>query len=213
MVYNPSFFGILNAVTDNGTKMCVEGDTNCDDITSSFYSSATYIIIAMAALVVITAFFGCCCMLKTYFIRRKKHFAFYFHSLNICTKNNQNQKFTSKKYFIIVLVLYIGMLTGVILGYTTVNFEGTIKTHLQKALQQYDDTPAENDTTAQNYNVFWNEMQAQVKALIFFSCKGVSYCTRCCVILYTLLVAVLKKTMYGFFRWVQQSTQFCTNEL
>ena len=140
MVYNPSFFGILNAVTENGTTVCVEGDTNCDDITSSFYSSATYIIIAMAALLVIIAFFGCCGVICL---------------LSECM---------TLIYFIMVLVLSIGMLTGVILGYT-VNFEGTIKTHLQKALQQYNDTPAENDTTAQNYNSFWNEMQAQVKAL------------------------------------------------
>jgi len=135
LVDQPSFFNIL----DDAHDLCKEGDTTCDDIVSnlSFYSSATYIMIVIAALVILIAFFGCCGAMK-------------------------ESKCLLGTYFTIILALFIVMLIGAILGYSG-NFEDTIKTPFEKALKKYNDQPAEDDQSAQNYKSVWNEVQAELK--------------------------------------------------
>ena len=45
----------------------------------------------------------------------------------------------------------------------SVNFEDTVKTPFEKALKKYDDQPAEDNQSAQNYKSVWNKMQAEVR--------------------------------------------------
>ena len=126
-------------VVDKPSFMCNEEDIECDDIVSHLYSSATYIMIVIAAMVVLIALFGCC---------------------GSCMEN----KCMLKTYFTLVLVLFIVMLTGAILGFGySGNIEDIIKTQLEEALKQYNDSPVDVNQTAQNYTSIWNEMQAEVK--------------------------------------------------
>jgi len=135
LVAKPSFLGILDEAHD----LCGEGDTSCDDIISniSFYSSATYIMIVIAALAIFIAFFGCCGAMK-------------------------ESKCLLGTYFTIILALFIVMLIGAILGYSG-NFEDTIKTPFEKALKKYNDQPAADDKSAQDYKSIWNEVQTELK--------------------------------------------------
>ena len=67
-------------------------------------------------------------------------------------------------YLTMVLVLFIVMLTGAILGYGfSGHLEDIIKTQLEETLKQYNESPVEVNQTAENYTSTWNEMQAEVR--------------------------------------------------
>ena len=133
----PSFFKIL----DDVHNLCNDddGDITCDDIVSkrAFYSSAVYIMIIIAALVILIAFFGCCGAMK-------------------------ESKCLLGTYFTIILALFIVMVIGAFLGYSG-NFEDKVKTPFETALKKYDDQPAEDNQSAQNYKAVWNKVQAEVR--------------------------------------------------
>ena len=74
---------------------------------------------------------------------------------------------TTYTYFTIILALFIVMIIGAFLGYSG-NFEDTVKTPFEKALKKYNDQPAEDDQSAQNYKSVWNEVQAEVR----INCDG-----------------------------------------
>ena len=136
LVDQPSFFDILDTAHDLCTA---EGDTTCDNIVSnlSIYSSATHIMIVIASLVILVAFFGCFGAMK-------------------------ESKCLLGTYFTIILALFIVMVIGAFLGYSG-NFEDKVKTPFEKALKKYDDQPAEDNQSAQNYKAVWNKVQAEVR--------------------------------------------------
>ena len=94
-------------------------------------------MIVIAALVILIAFFGCCGAMK-------------------------ESKCLLGTYFTIILALFIVMIIGAFLGYSG-NFEDTVKTPFEKALKKYDDQPAEDNQSAQNYKSVWNKVQAEVR--------------------------------------------------
>jgi len=111
-------------------------DCNGMDSTIDLYASAAYILIVISALVVFIAFFGCCGAIKE----------------NKCMLGT---------YFTIILALFIVMVVGAVLGYSG-NLETAIKTPLEKALEKYDDNPADN-SPAVGYKAVWNEVQKELK--------------------------------------------------
>ena len=126
-------------VVDKPSFMCSEEDIDCDDTVSHLYSSATYSIIAIAFIVVLIAFFGFC-------------------------GSKKENKCMLTTYLTMVLVLFIVMLTGAILGYGfSGHLEDIIKTQLEETLKQYNESPVEVNQTAENYTSTWNEMQAEVR--------------------------------------------------
>merc|ERR1719449_74309 len=72
-------------------------------------------------------------------------------------------------YFTIILVLFIAMVVGAVLGYSG-NLEKNIKSPLLTALNKYDDTPGDNAAKIALKSV-WNEVQEELK------CCGVNNVT------------------------------------
>ena len=74
-------------------------------------------------------------------------------------KNVQNHQFIrTLVHLFVMLVLIIAIFDK---GFS-VNFEDKVKTPFEKALKKYDDQPAEDNQSAQNYKSVWNEVQAEV---------------------------------------------------
>ena len=181
LVDQPSFFEIL----DDAYNVCNEGDTTCDD-NRAFYPFTFYIMVVIIVIVMPIAFFGCCgemkesiCLLRTYLMTKyakivQKHQLIHtlvhtFMKESICllviymvttfAKIVQNQR-------TLVHIFVVMMLICAIFHHRysdSVNFEDTVKTPFEKALKRYNDQPAEDDQSAQNYKSVWNEVQAEVR--------------------------------------------------
>ena len=184
LVDQPSFFEIL----DDAYNVCNKGDTTCDD-NRAFYPFTIYIMFVIIAMVMPITLFGCCGAMKksncllglgTYLMTKyakivQKHqltrtLVHIFMKESICligtysvkkyAKNVQNHQFIrTLVHLFVILVLIIAIFDK---GFS-VNFEDTVKTPFEKALKKYNDQPAEDDQSAQNYKSVWNEVQAEVR--------------------------------------------------
>ena len=101
----------------------------------ALYSSATYILLAFSVITVLISFFGCCCAVKE----------------NRCMLGT---------YFTIILALFVAMLVGAIIGYST-NLETQIKKPLLSAVNLYDES--KDDTGNIAFRKVFDEVQKEVK--------------------------------------------------
>jgi len=147
-----NFFQILDQA---GAGIC-EDDPACNEFSSDVYKLGAWALIGLAAVMVIIAFFGCCGAIKE----------------NKCMLGT---------YFSIIVVLFILMLVGAVMGYFF-EFEKRIKIPLDHALMKYNDSssvPDERSVDRDAINVIadnhpevykktWNKVQEELY------CCGVS---------------------------------------
>merc|ERR1711997_374208 len=112
-----------------------------DDINITAFTSAAYIFIVVAVFVVILTFFGCCGAIK-------------------------ESKCMLGTYFTLVLVMFIIMIVGAVLGYSQSLDE--VGGALKDSMKQFVDEPKdETDTTKKAITDAWNQVQTD------FTCCGV----------------------------------------
>ena len=106
------------------------------DVNITAFTSAAYIFIVVAVFVVILTFFGCCGAIK-------------------------ESKCMLGTYFTLILVMFVVMIAGAVLGYSTSmdKLEGA----LEKTMPQYQDKieTAQNDSQ-KAITEAWNEVQTSV---------------------------------------------------
>jgi len=118
----------------------------------SLYTSAAYIIIVVAAIVTIVAFFGCFGAVK-------------------------ESKCMLGTYFVLILATFIVMVVGAVLGYTG-SIEETLKEPLKEALEQYRDTPGD-DQAQDAYKAVWNQVQKELKCCGVEDARDWKNCAEC----------------------------------
>lgn len=118
----------------------------------SLYTSAAYIIIVVAAIVSIVAFFGCFGAVK-------------------------ESKCMLGTYFVLILVTFIVMVVGAVLGYTG-SIEETLQGPLKEALSEYRDGPNLNDQQ-EAYKKVWNEVQKELKCCGVENVRDWRNCAEC----------------------------------
>ena len=151
LVDQPSFFDIL----DDAHDVCNEGDTTCDD-NRAFYPFTIYIMFVIIAMVMPITLFGCCGAMK----KSNCLLGLGTYLMTKYAKIVQKHQLTrTLVHLFVILVLIIAIFDK---GFS-VNFEDTVKTPFEKALKKYNDQPAEEDQSAQNYKSVWNEVQAEVR--------------------------------------------------
>lgn len=108
------------------------------DVNITAFTSAAYIFIVVAVFVVILTFFGCCGAIK-------------------------ESKCMLGTYFTLILVMFVVMIAGAVLGYSTSmdKLEGA----LQKTMPQFvEDSGAEGtNATQKSITEAWNEVQTSLK--------------------------------------------------
>ena len=153
-----NFFKILD---EAGTGVCGD-DPNCDEFSSNVYNLGAYALIGLSAVMVIIAFFGCCGAIKE----------------NKCMLGT---------YFSIIVVLFILMLVGAVMGYFF-QFEKRIKIPLDHALMKYRDNVNTTDNATivdrsvvhfaidavavdhpDAYKNTWNKIQEEVSKMTFIN--------------------------------------------
>jgi len=105
-----------------------------DDINITAFTSAAYIFIVVAVFVVILTFFGCCGAIK-------------------------ESKCMLGTYFTLILVMFVVMIAGAVLGYST--SMDKLQGALEKTMPQFKDG-ATNDTQMAITEA-WNEVQTSLK--------------------------------------------------
>ena len=108
-----------------------------DDINITAFTSAAYIFIVVAVFVVILTFFGCCGAIK-------------------------ESKCMLGTYFTLILVMFVVMIAGAVLGYST--SMDKLQGALEKTMPQFKDG-ATNDTQMAITEA-WNEVQTSVSAFM-----------------------------------------------
>jgi len=108
-----------------------------DDINITAFTSAAYIFIVVAVFVVILTFFGCCGAIK-------------------------ESKCMLGTYFTLILVMFVVMIAGAVLGYST--SMDKLQDALEKTMPQYQDNidNAKNDSQ-KAITEAWNEVQTSLK--------------------------------------------------
>jgi len=108
-----------------------------DDINITAFTSAAYIFIVVAVFVVILTFFGCCGAIK-------------------------ESKCMLGTYFTLILVMFVVMIAGAVLGYST--SMDKLQDALEKTMPQYQDNieTAKNDSQ-KAITEAWNEVQTSLK--------------------------------------------------
>jgi len=110
-----------------------------DDINITAFTSAAYIFIVVAVFVVILTFFGCCGAIK-------------------------ESKCMLGTYFTLILVMFVVMIAGAVLGYST--SMTTLQNALEKTMplvgNKMDDIENANDTQKPIVEA-WNEVQTSLK--------------------------------------------------
>ena len=147
-----NFFKILD---NAGANVC-DDDTNCNEFSSDVYTYGAYALIGLAAVMVIIAFFGFCGAIME----------------NKCMLGT---------YFSIIVVLFILMLVGAVMGYFF-EFEKRIKVPLDHALKRYRDTNVTIDRSVDKhlidvlaedqreaYKKTWNKIQEDVSSEILLT--------------------------------------------
>ena len=107
-----------------------------DDMNITAFTSAAYIFIVVAVFVVILTFFGCCGAIK-------------------------ESKCMLGTYFTLILVMFVVMIAGAVLGYST--SMDKLQDALEKTMPQYQDNidNAKNDSQ-KAITEAWNEVQTSV---------------------------------------------------
>ena len=117
-----------------------------DDINITAFTSAAYIFIVVAVFVVILTFFGCCGAIK-------------------------ESKCMLGTYFTLILVMFVVMIAGAVLGYST--SMTTLQNALEKTMplvgNKMDDIENANDTQKPIVEA-WNEVQTSVSGFMQIYC-------------------------------------------
>ena len=110
------------------------------DINLNIFTSAAIILIAVAVFVVIVAFFGCCGAIK-------------------------ESKCMLGTYFAIILVMFIILIVGAVIGYT--QSIDTIKNGIEESMPKYDPSAKEDsDPTKVAITKAWDKVQEDVSHII-----------------------------------------------
>jgi len=109
-----------------------------DDINITAFTSAAYIFIVVAVFVVILTFFGCCGAIK-------------------------ESKCMLGTYFTLILVMFVVMIAGAVLGYST--SMDKLEDALEKTMPQFVEDPNAEGTnvTQKSITEAWNEVQTSLK--------------------------------------------------
>lgn len=107
-----------------------------DSIDITAFTSAAYIFIVVAVFVVILTFFGCCGAIK-------------------------ESKCMLGTYFVLILVMFIVMIAGAVLGYST--SMDKLEDALQKTMPYYSESPNAEDPKQVSVSEAWDEVQESLK--------------------------------------------------
>ena len=127
--------GIFALIDSSSLIALVEQSSEEVDIQA--FVSAVYIFIAIAIFVIILAFFGCCGAIKE----------------NKCMLST---------YFVLILLMFIMIIVGVIMGYTATLH--AVEGALEKTMKNFKDDASDPHMTVKERTVTdaWNQLQSSV---------------------------------------------------
>merc|ERR1739848_960204 len=135
----------IYALVDGASLVNLVDESGVEGLNITAFTSAAYIFIVVAVFVVFLTFFGCCGAIK-------------------------ESKCMLGTYFTLVLVMFIVMIVGAVLGYSQSmdDIGEALKTSMKKFKDKTDD---ETDKTDKAITDAWNQVQTD------FTCCGVRFNT------------------------------------